>query len=144
MELNAKNVMSTQLRTLMEVSAKNVKSLPSSPNTLKKTWGEHSYAESYVQKPKVGLTSSPNTLRATLAEHLLAHAPNMLLLFAIPCLLAAAGHTLIAKRGHRWGIVEVPKIWGVPICHVWSRVPAFLGTALETLFWRSLLRSVLD
>ena len=144
MEVNAKNVKSTQLGTLMEVSAKNVKSLPSSPNTLKKTWGEHSYAESYVQKPKVGLTSSPNTLRATLAEHLLAHAPNMLLLFAIPCLLAAAGHTPIAERGHGWGIVEVPKIWAGPICHVWSRIQGFLGKALEALFRRPLSRCVLD
>ena len=64
-----------------------------------------------MQKLKVGLTSSPNTLRATLAEHLIAHVPNMLLLFAILCPLAAGGHTLIAKRGNGWGIVEVPKIW---------------------------------
>ena len=83
-----------------------------------------------MQKLKVGLTSSPNTLRATLAEHLIAHVHNMLLLFAIPCPLAAGGHTLMAKRGNGWGIVKVPEIWA--------------GTALKTLFWRSLLRSVLD
>ena len=83
-----------------------------------------------VNAMKVGLTSSPNTLRATLAEPLIAHVPNMLLLFAIPCPLAAAGHTLIAKKGNGWGIVEVPKIWP--------------GNALETLFWDSLSRCVLD
>ena len=83
-----------------------------------------------MQKLKVGLTSSPNTLRATLAEHLIAHVPNMLLLFAIPCPLAAGGHILIAKRGDGWGIVKVPKIWA--------------GTALKTLYWRSSLRSILD
>ena len=32
-----------------QISAKNEKSLPSSPNTLKATWGEHSYAEDYVR-----------------------------------------------------------------------------------------------
>ena len=83
-----------------------------------------------MQKLKVGLTSSPNTLREALADHLIAHVHNRLLLFAIPCPLAAGGHTLIAKRGDGWGIVKVPKIWA--------------GTALKTLFWSSSLRSILD